>query len=152
MNKQPADPAPGVLNGRTHVLPIRVYYEDTDAGGIVYHANYLKFAERGRTEMLRTLGIELTQLRKDEGLVFVVRKGDMRFHKTASLDDCLEVKTSLLDVRGASVVLQQSIVRPRTGKESEELFNFTVHVACMGTDEKAVRMPGKLRDAFEKLL
>ncbi len=152
MNVQPTIPSSGTLNGRTHVLPVRVYYEDTDAGGIVYHANYLKFAERGRTEMLRTLGIELAQLREDEGLIFVVRKGEMQFYKTASLDDCLEVETSLIDVRGASVVLQQSIVRAQAEERNDELFNFIVHVACMGTDEKAVRMPEKLRSAFEKLL
>ena len=66
--------ATGVLNGRTHVLPVRVCYEDTDAGGIVYHANHLHFAERGRTEMLRAMGIELGRLREDQGLIFVVQK------------------------------------------------------------------------------
>lgn len=147
-----AAPASGTLNGRTHVLPLRVYYEDTDAGGIVYHANYLRFAERGRTEMLRALGIELTRLREDEGLIFVVRKGDMQYHKTASLDDCLAVETSLTDIRGASVFLHQTIFRVGDDDVSEELFNFNVHVACMGQDGKAARMPSKLRGAFEELL
>ena len=152
MSAMSASPTSGALNGRTHVLPIRVYYEDTDAGGIVYHANYLRFAERGRTEMLRTLGIELPNLRDDEGLIFVVRKGDMQYHKAASLDDRLSVETSLTDIRGASVLLQQTILRTREAEESEELFTFNVHVACMGRDGGAVRLPSTLRSAFEKLL
>ena len=82
-------PATGVLNGRTHVLPVRVYYEDTDAGGIVYHANYLRFAERGRKEMLRAVRIELARLREDNGFIFVVQKDDIRYRKAAALDDRL---------------------------------------------------------------
>ncbi len=145
-------PASGTLNGRTHVLPIRVYYEDTDAGGIVYHANYLRFAERGRTEMLRAIGIELGRLRESEGLIFVVRKGDMEYLKAAALDDCLIVETTLAEIRGASVLLRQQISRLGDGDANEELFNFNVHVACMGPDGKAARMPSALRGEFEKLL
>ncbi len=145
-------PAAGILKGRTHVLPLRVYYEDTDAGGIVYHANYLRFAERGRTEMLRAIGIELGRLRESEGLIFVVRKGDMEYHKAAVLDDCLAVETSLEEIRGASVLLRQKIVRICETEANEELFNFNVHVACMGRDGKAARMPSALRSEFEKLL
>jgi len=152
MNAADASPSSGSMNGRTHVLPVRVYYEDTDAGGIVYHANYLRFAERGRTEMLRALGIELAQLREDDGLIFVVRKGDMQYHKTASLDDCLVVETSLADIRGASVLLQQTIFRVGGKQVNEKLFDFNVHVACMGQDGKAARLPSALRGAFEKLL
>jgi acyl-CoA thioester hydrolase len=152
MNAAYASPSSGLLNGRTHVFPVRVYFEDTDAGGIVYHASYLRFAERGRTEMLRAVGIELAQLRDDDGLIFVVRKGDMQYHKTASLDDCLAVKTSLAGIRGASVLLQQTIFRIVEEEVSEKLFDFNVHVACMGQDGKAARLPSTLRGAFEKLL
>tara|TARA_R110000868_G_scaffold32555_6_gene118526 strand:+ start:83 stop:541 length:459 start_codon:yes stop_codon:yes gene_type:complete len=152
MTPAPVSPATGVLSGRTHVLPLRVYYEDTDAGGIVYHANYLRFAERGRTEMLRAIGIELGRLRENEGLIFVVRKADMEYYKAAVLDDSLTVETTLEEIRGASVVLRQHIFRVGSANVSEELFNFNVHVACMGPDGKAARLPNALRDEFEKLL
>ncbi len=135
-------PATGVLNGRTHVLPVRVYYEDTDAGGIVYHANYLRFAERGRKEMLRAVRIELARLREDNGFIFVVQKDDIRYRKAAALDDRLVVEASLTGVHRASMLSKQTIFRVGGGGEKgEELFNFNVHVACMDRAGKATRLP-----------
>ena len=145
-------PAAGILDGRTHVLPLRVYCEDTDMGGIVYHANYLRFAERGRTEMLRAMGIELRQLQLDEGLIFVVRRGDMEYHNAAALDDYLTVETVLSEIRGASIFLQQTIFRVSETDENEELFNLNVLVACMGQDGKVARVPNILCDEYDKLL
>lgn len=95
----------------THVWPIRVYYEDTDAGGVVYHAQYLAFMERARSEWLRGLGVEQTALRETEDLVFVVRGMELDFLAPARLDDQLQVSVRLLQCRGASFSLAQRIER-----------------------------------------
>ena len=87
----------------------RVYYEDTDAAGVVYHANYLKFMERGRTDWLRALNIEQSDLRKQHGIVFVMVASEIFFMKPAKFDDQVTVKTDLLDLRGASVRFKQEI-------------------------------------------
>lgn len=87
--------ASGHMRGRVHVFPLRVYYEDTDAGGIVHYANYLKLAERGLTEFLRTLGIEQQRVREETGLQFVMHEGDVKYEKPARLDDVLIVETVL---------------------------------------------------------
>ena len=92
-------------------LPIRVYWEDTDAGGVVYHAQYLAFMERARSEWLRGLGVEQTALRETEDLVFVVRGMELDFLAPARLDDQLQVSVRLLQCRGASFSLAQRIER-----------------------------------------
>ena len=97
------------MTAREHVFPVRVYYEDTDAGGIVYHANYLKFAERARTEMLRLLGHDQFDLLAQEEIGFTVRRCEVDYLAPARLDDALEVRTRLIDVRGASLKLAQTV-------------------------------------------
>ena len=92
-------------------LPIRVYWEDTDAGGVVYHAQYLAFMERARSEWLRSMGIDQTTLRERENQVFVVRAMDIDFRAPARLDDQLQVSVRLLECRGASFSLAQRIER-----------------------------------------
>ncbi|RZA10509.1 MAG: tol-pal system-associated acyl-CoA thioesterase, partial [Lysobacteraceae bacterium] len=87
--------------------PVRVYWEDTDAGGVVYHAQYLAFMERARSEWLRSRGIHQDRMRADEDLVFVVRAMEIDFRAPARLDDQLEVSVRLLECRGASLVLAQ---------------------------------------------
>ena len=82
----------------THVFAVRVYYEDTDAGGVVYHANYLRFAERARSEMLRALGIPHTQMLRDDGLAWTVSRCEVDFVRPARLDDALEVYSRLLEI------------------------------------------------------
>src|SRR4051812_48817224 len=94
-----------------HELPIRVYYEDTDAGGVVYHARYLAFAERGRTEMLRAAGYEHAPLLKEGGIAFAVVAININYKGPAKLDDLLTVKTQLAKVGGASMEMQQDIYR-----------------------------------------
>jgi acyl-CoA thioester hydrolase len=94
--------------GRVYV---RVYWEDTDAGGVVYHASYLRFMERGRTELLRELGIGQSALLSESGLVFVVTHMDIGFRAPAKIDDELDVETVLTKVGGASVVLAQKVRR-----------------------------------------
>jgi acyl-CoA thioester hydrolase len=93
----------------THRLPLRVYYEDTDAGGIVYYANYLKFAERARTELLRSAGLDHPRLLTRHGGLFAVRRCHADFRAPARLDDLLEVRTGVARAGGARVVMAQSV-------------------------------------------
>jgi acyl-CoA thioester hydrolase len=98
------------LHDASFTLPVRVYYEDTDAGGVVYHANYLKFMERGRTEWLRKLGFEQAALARDPGVVFVLRRLEIEFLRPAGLDAELAVVTSVKRLRATSVEFDQRIV------------------------------------------
>ena len=92
-----------------HKIPIRVYYEDTDAGGVVYHANFLKFAERGRTEFLRAVGFENTELKKNKGMIFVVRRIEVDYHKPAFLDDPLIMQSSIEAMKNPSFTMDQAV-------------------------------------------
>lgn len=142
----------GEMRGKTHHLPLRVYYEDTDAAGIVYHANYLRFAERGRTEMLRAIGIQQNALRAETGLAFAVYKGDMQYMKPARLDDEIVVETQLVDMSGASVRISQLIRRLEGGAAGEGLAEYHAHVVCMNAEGRAARLPASLRKAMEPYL
>jgi acyl-CoA thioester hydrolase len=149
MSQLPAEiPASGLMRGKTHVLPIRVYYEDTDAGGIVYHANYLRFAERGRTEMLRLLGIHQNDMYEQTGLAFAVYKADVHYMKPAKLDDVLWVETSLLELTGASMRARQIISREPQAGQRENLCQFHAQVVCMNALGHAARLPTSLRQAL----
>lgn len=121
-----------------HRLPIRVYYEDTDFGGVVYYANYLKFLERGRTEALRALGVDQVAL-KDAGTVFVVRRVEADYLKPARFDDMLEVRTSTDTIRRASIVMAQEV---RRGDET--LLTARITVACMAENGRPVRIPPEI--------
>lgn len=138
--------AVGTVRGGVHVFPVRVYYEDTDAGGVVYYANYLKFAERARTDLLRILGIEQSHLAGEEGLVFVVRRCAADFLRPAQLDDGLEIHTGVTDVKGASVDMNQSVRR-----NGDELVRMEVRIACMKRADpgRPARIPQEIRAAFE---
>lgn len=131
------------FDGKTFVLPIRVYYEDTDAGGVVYYANYLKFAERARTEMLRLLGVENSVLQDRHGLAFVVRHIEVEYLSPARLDDLLEVYLELARVGGASLEGAQAI-----RKDGEDLVRMTIRLGCM----KLSGGPGRLPDDIRKRL
>jgi acyl-CoA thioester hydrolase len=126
-----------------HNLPIRVYYEDTDAGGIVYYANYLKFAERGRTEMLRTLGLENSKLRDEEGVLLVVRHLEADYTAPGRLDDLLNLETSVGTVKNTSFAMKQSIF---CGERL--LCSMTVLIACINLQNRPVRIPERLRQAL----
>jgi acyl-CoA thioester hydrolase len=108
--------------------PIRVYWEDTDAGGVVYHASYLRFLERGRTEWLRALGIAQQALRESHDLVFAVRSVSMEFLAPARLDDALSVSVELTEVRSASLRFRQSLRREFDGLL---LVEAEVRAACL---------------------
>lgn len=123
-----------------HQLPVRVYYEDTDFSGVVYHASYLRFMERGRTELIRALGIEQRELFDGEtGLGFAVRRMLIDFVRPAVMDDALTVETRPTLARGATMELEQRILRGE-----EVLVTAQVKVACVGGG-RARRIPDLLR-------
>jgi acyl-CoA thioester hydrolase len=125
-----------------HVYPVRVYYEDTDAAGIVYYANYLKFAERARTEWLRAKGIGQRALSETEGVAFAVRRVSVDYLKPALLDDALEVRTRIVAVRGASLDGEQEISR-----DGEVLARLTLTLACVARSGRPARLPDVVREA-----
>lgn len=128
----------------THSIDFRVFYEDTDAGGIVYHANHLKFGERGRTEFLRKLGFSNSGVASENGLLFVVRRIEADYLRPARLDDLLTVKTALQTVKNTSFVMKQDIMRGE-----EHLFSMSVLLVCVGRDGKPVGIPAAIKDAFK---
>jgi acyl-CoA thioester hydrolase len=123
-----------------HSLSLRVYYEDTDAAGLVYHANYLKFAERGRTEMLRSLGFEHRRLRQDGGIGFAVRRCTADYRAPARLDDAITVDTRVAALGAATMSLEQHIRR-----DGRTLVALDVLVACIGREGRPRRLPAALR-------
>lgn len=130
------------MNRTADSLDIRVYYEDTDFSGVVYHASYLRFLERGRTEYLRTRGIHQQSIRDGAHgapFAFAVRRMTIEFLKAARMDDMLRVETLAGDLRGASLTIEQRIVRG-----DEVVLTAGVVVACVA-DGKAVRIPSWVR-------
>ena len=137
----------GRLAAGGHVLPVRIYYEDTDFSGFVYHASYLRFMERGRSDFLRLLGVEQGALFAEAaaeapGLAFVVRSMRIDFLKPARIDEVVEVRTEPKEVAGASITLLQRVVRG-----DEVLVEAEVQVACV-SGGKAQRIPAALRKAM----
>jgi acyl-CoA thioester hydrolase len=105
-------PSAGHFVGRVHVLPVRIYYEDTDMTGIVYHANYLKYFERGRSDFLRSVGIHHTQLlQRDPPLAFAITRIDTGFKVAARIDECLVVHTTFDSLKGVRLGITQKIMR-----------------------------------------
>ena len=126
-----------------HTFPIRVYYEDTDAGGIVYHANYLKFAERARTELLRSLGYDHQKVLAEHNLILVVRHIEVDYRAPSRLDDLLEVRTQAASIGNTSIGLKQAVY-----KEDKLLADLKVTVVAISPDGKALRLPPHLRQIF----
>ncbi|MCE3232882.1 MAG: ybgC [Rickettsiaceae bacterium] len=118
----------------------RVYYEDTDAGGVVYYANYLKFAERARTEFLRTAGINQSELAQKNDVLFVVRNVQMDLLKPARLDDMLDVITTVEKIGGASIIMNQQIFC-----NANILVNVRAIIASVASCMKPVRIPEEVR-------
>jgi acyl-CoA thioester hydrolase len=117
--------------------PVQVYYEDTDAGGVVYHSQYLNFMERARTEFLRSLGLMQTKLKQDLGILFVVRDIQIRFKRPAKFDDVLNVNTRLINAGRSLLQFEQNIYR-----DAEHLIAAKVDVVCIGADSfKPVSIP-----------
>jgi acyl-CoA thioester hydrolase len=120
----------------TYQHQIRVYYEDTDAGGVVYYANYLKFAERARTELLRAHHIEQTALINEHDLAFVVRHAEINIIRPARLDDLLTITTLIRDIKGACITMHQTITR-----NNETLAEIAVQLATIGKNFVPKRVP-----------
>lgn len=131
-------PSQGGFAGKAHVFPLRVYYEDTDAGGIVYYANYLKFAERARTEVLRELGVGQWALMEGEGLAFAVRRCTADYLAPARLDDALEVSSTIRALGAASLDIEQVI---RRAGEAADLVRLDVRLAVINRAGRPVRIP-----------
>ena len=143
MNGHPRSIPP---DGR-HRYALRVYYEDTDAGGVVYHANYLRFAERARTEALRELGIPHAELLHEHGVMFMVRRVEVDYLRPARLDDSLIVVTESRAVGGASVLLRQEVRGPEGACAV-----LTVRLACVKPGEsKPGRLPQRWRSALTEM-
>ncbi|MFN3701305.1 MAG: YbgC/FadM family acyl-CoA thioesterase [Alphaproteobacteria bacterium] len=151
-----------------HNLPCRVYYENTDAGGIVYHAQYLHFAERGRTEFLRHIGHQSSELKKTHNLMFVARHLDIQYYAPAFLDDVVTVRTSVAEIKNSSFKMRQLFIRTHaaqsdqasetpqnnaqenTGENTEEkIAEMMVTLVCVrANDIKPLRVPDDLRRKF----
>ena len=130
-----------------HIFAIRVYYEDTDAGGIVYHANYLRFAERARAELLRMFSADNRALLGSHGLAFVARQCTLDYIAPARLDDALEIRTRVVDVRGASLRVAHTVKR-----QEEDLVRIDIRLACIGGDGRPARLPLSAREALSGLM
>ena len=125
------------MRGEVFTWPVRVYYEDTDAGGVVYYANYLKFTERARTEWLRACGFEQTDLARVHDVIFGVRAFAIEYLKPARFDDALQVTVELIKVGAGQIDLIQRVIR-----DDEELATAHVKIVCVKLDTmKPVRLP-----------
>lgn len=140
----------GRIEGDTHVLPVRVYFEDTDFAGLVYHANYLKFCERGRSDFIRLLGIhhqDLANPKEGEGAVFVVRRVEIDYLKPALLDDVVEVVTRCEEIGSVSLTLLQEVRR-----DGVVLARAKVSVVLVSQAGKPQRLGQLVRGALERFV
>ncbi|PCJ31278.1 MAG: tol-pal system-associated acyl-CoA thioesterase [Alphaproteobacteria bacterium] len=142
-------PHSGFIKNRQHILPLRVYYEDTDAGGVVYHANYLKYMERGRSDMIRNLGIsqeEMLKFLEPGDIKFVVIRSEVDYVKPAKLDDEITVHTNVSKLGKASLVMEQEIHR-----SDEILAKGIIKVAALNEENKPARLPTKILEKINEV-
>ena len=137
----------GLFVGRVHHFPLRVYFEDTDLSGMVYHANYLKFMERARSDMLARAGVDQRAALEDGAGVYAVADLSIAYKRPARLDDALIVVSACRDVRGATVRIHQRVMR-----ENETLTDARVTAAFLGRDGRPKRQPRAWVEAFERLI
>ena len=128
-----------------HHWPIRVYYEDTDLAGLVYYANYLKFIERARSEMVRAAGIDQGEMKRN-GVVFAVRRVEADYLTAAHYDDELVVETAIDNLKGARFDMPQKVFRGET-----LIFQANVTVVCIGPEGRAIRLPADIRQKLETI-
>jgi acyl-CoA thioester hydrolase len=144
MGEEKMTPTAGAMVDGEHLLPVRVYYEDTDFTGIVYHANYLRYFERGRSDCLRLMGVSHTELRaRPEPIAFAVRRMEIDFIKPAHVDDSLLVRTLYERLKGPRMFIRQRIER-----ESEVLASALVEVVCIRLDGRPVKPPADVVQAL----
>ena len=138
---------------RVFSWPVRVYWEDTDAGGIVFYANYLKFFERSRTEWLRSLGIEQQRLRESTGGIFVVAETSVRYHRSARLDDELIVTAALVESGRASMIIKQQVLlktEQSTENSTALLCEGTIRIGWVdATTLQPKRIPASILDSLK---
>lgn len=133
------------------VWPVRVYYEDTDGGGVVYHANYLKFMERARTEWMRSFGFEQTELRTEMGVIFVVRGLKIQYRRPACFNDQLTVITKLVKAGRSLLEFEQTIQR-YANQQTEQLTAAMVEVVCVDAAQfKPASIPTSIRNAIQMM-
>ena len=138
----------GRFDGKVHILPVRVYYEDTDVSGIVYHANYLRYMERGRSEFLRLAGIHhMVMLANDEPIAWTIRRMEIDYAKPARLDENLEVHTRYRTMSGARLSGEQWVRR-----DGVDLVNATIEAAIITMTGKPRRIPEDVRKKLEPFL
>lgn len=136
----------GVSKQSTFKWPVRVYYEDTDAGGVVYHGNYLKFCERARTEWLRSLGVEQTDMRSQDGVVFVIRSATMHYLRPAKFNDALQVLARIVKLGRSVLEFEQEI-----WCDEEKLMTAHIVVVCVTVDGfKPVAVPEHIRKKIQE--
>ena len=124
----------------THRLPLRIYYEDTDLAGIVYYANYLKFIERGRSEWVREMGVDQAAMKRDDGVVFAVRRVEADYHAPAKYDDEVVVTTTVKAVTGARLIVKQTVERG-----GDVLFSALVTIVAINEADAPARLPAAFR-------
>lgn len=132
---------------KTHTSQYRVYYEDTDAIGIMYHANYISFCERGRSDLLRDFGIPASELFEQLGIGFVIRHIDCDYLKMAKLDELLSVETNVLSMKNTSFVMRQTILC-----QNLAVFKMDITIVCVNKDGRPIKIPNDLRDKFTDYL
>jgi len=133
----------------SETMSIRVYYEDTDHGGVVYYANYLKFMERARSEFLRSAGLELDNIDDEFGVLFAVTEANIRYHKPAVFNDLLMVESSIPKLRGARISFKQRIFRQQ---DHTLLTEADIHLACITCDGKVSRIPAPVANRLKSHL
>ena len=150
MKAEPHPPASGWFEDRAHVFPVRVYYEDTDFSGRVYHASYLRFMERGRSEFLRDAGVQHAGLlRGEDPLAWVVRRMAIEFLRAAEIDDALQVRTRVVELGGARMRLAQSVSRAIAGKSAGDVVKADVEVCLVTLRGRARRVPDAVRKKLQ---
>lgn len=141
-------PSAGRFDGRIHHLPVRVYYEDTDFSGIVYHANYLRYFERGRSDFLRVAGIHHNELAAAaDPTAFAVNKMELEFLRSARIDDALLVKTAFETMRGPRIFISQTLE-----KAGQILVTAQVQVCCISLTGRAKKPPAVLLERLKPFL
>ncbi|MDX8390991.1 MAG: tol-pal system-associated acyl-CoA thioesterase [Mariprofundaceae bacterium] len=130
-----------------HRIPLRIYYEDTDHGGVVYYANYLKYMERARTELMRDCGIELDRLQHESGVLFAVSEAHVHYRRPARFNDALEVQSVLVHAHGARLVFHQSVLRAE-----ELLVEGEIRLACTDVAGHVRRIPKSVLEKITPLI
>ena len=123
---------------------VKVYYEDTDAGGVVYYANYLKYLERARTEALSTIGLSNTKIKNDFGTLIIVKSCNIEYKKSAHLEDNLQIKSYINSISKTSLIMNQSIF-----KDKDPIIEAQIHIVFINEKSKPVKIPEKILKEFK---